>query len=89
MIENDINRIKSIEEMIQVVLLAIPREISAYQFYKNAAEKALSESSKSLFKTLALQEKGHEAELRKILNELKSELRELKALLCKQSCGPK
>lgn len=71
-------RIKSLEEMIQIVLLAIPREISTFKFYMGAAEKASGESSRELFTTLATQEKGHEAELRRILGELKSELRELK-----------
>jgi rubrerythrin len=71
-------RIKALEEMIQVVLLAIPGEISAYEFYLNAAGKATTDSSRDLFFTLADQEKGHEAELKKILKELKFELSEIK-----------
>jgi rubrerythrin len=71
-------RIKALEEMIQVVLLAIPRENSACEFYLNAAEKAVTDSSREMSHTLADQEKGHEAELKKILDELKSELGKLK-----------
>jgi rubrerythrin len=73
-------RVNAIEEMIQVVLLAIPREINAYEFYISAARKATSDSSRDLFVTLAQQEKGHEAELRKILGDLKTELSDLKTL---------
>ncbi len=71
----DKQRVKELEEMIQVVLLAIPREISAREFYLQAAKKAVSESSRELFANLAEQEKGHEAELKKILVELKTELK--------------
>ncbi|MBF0566619.1 MAG: rubrerythrin, partial [Nitrospirae bacterium] len=35
-------RIKALEEMIQIVLLAIPREISAREFYLSAVAKANS-----------------------------------------------
>ncbi len=66
--------IKALEEMIQVVLIAIPREISAQEFYLSAAKKATSDNSRELFESLAVQEKGHEAELRRILNSLKTEL---------------
>ncbi len=72
------NRIKGVEEMIQVVLLAIPREISARNFYLNAAKKATSDDSRELFEFLAQQEMGHEAELRRILGNLKNELEGLK-----------
>ena len=68
-------RIRELEEMIQVVLLAIPREISAREFYLQAAKKAVSDTSRDLFIDLAEQEKGHEAELRRILTELKDELK--------------
>jgi len=74
----DKQRIRELEEMIQVVLLAIPREISAREFYLRAAKKAVSDSSRELFVELAEQEKGHEAELRRILDELKAELDQLK-----------
>jgi len=78
---NDKNRqekIKAIEEMIQIVLLRIPKEIEAMHFYTKAAEKSTSDEAKNLFLSLAQQEKGHEAELRRILNDLKQQLMELK-----------
>ena len=72
------NRIKGVEEMIQVVLLAIPREIPARHFYLSAANKATSDESRELFEFLAQQEMGHEAELRRILVNLKNDLKDLK-----------
>jgi len=76
----DKQRVKELEEMIQVVLLAIPREISAREFYLQAAKKAVSDSSRKLFSDLAEQEKGHEAELRRILAEFKTELKEVRGI---------
>jgi rubrerythrin len=71
-------KIDAIEEMIQVVVLAIPKETEAYESYTNAGAKAVSDRSRNLFAVLAAQEKGHEAELRRILLELKTELSELR-----------
>lgn len=71
------NKIKAIEEMIQVVLLAIPREISSREFYLSASRKATSDESRELFDFLAQQEMGHEAELRRILGNLKNDLKNL------------
>ena len=52
---NDKNRqekIKAIEEMIQIVLLRIPKEIEAMHFYTKAAEKSTSDEAKNLFLSL-------------------------------------
>lgn len=68
----------ALEEMIQVVLIRIPKEVEAMRFYQSAAEKAVTNASKELFLNLARQEKGHEAELRRILEDLKQQLDELK-----------
>ncbi len=68
---------KELEEMIEVVLLRIPKEIEARKFYKSAAEKTTSQAAKDLFFNLSDQEKGHEAELRRILKQLQEELQEL------------
>lgn len=70
--------ITAIQEMIQVVLIRIPKEIEAMRFYQAAAEKAVNNASRELFLNLAKQEKGHEAELRRILEDLKQQLDELK-----------
>ena len=72
------SKIKELEMMIEIVLISIPREISAREFYLNSTEKFRSGPAKELFSDLAEQEKGHEAELRKILKSLRDELSNLK-----------
>ncbi|MCA1927299.1 MAG: rubrerythrin [Calditerrivibrio sp.] len=72
------NKVKAIEEMIQIVLLRIPKEVEAMHFYKKAAEKSTTKEAQELFLSLAQQEKGHEAELRRILQDLKEELKNIK-----------
>lgn len=72
-------RIHAIQEMIEGVLLAIPTEISAREAYLGIARRSENEDTRKLFESLAGQERGHEAELRRILASLQEELRELKS----------
>ena len=72
------SQIREIEDMIEIVLISIPREISAREFYLNSVQKFREGPARELFTDLAEQELGHEAELRKILKRLKSELLDLK-----------
>ena len=71
-------RIKELKEMIEVLILAIPREIASQQFYQGAVDKASSETNRKFFLSLVEQEKSHEANLTKILNNLQMELKQLK-----------
>jgi rubrerythrin len=68
------DRIKELQELIEIVLIAIPREIEAYNYYMNAYNRAVSETSRRMFLYLAEQEKMHEAKLKTQLAELKAEL---------------
>ena len=49
-----------LEEMIEVVLLRIPREAEAMKYYISAAKRISSKTSKELFFCLAEEEAGHE-----------------------------
>jgi rubrerythrin len=71
-------RIKELKQMIEVLILAIPREIASQQFYQAAVDKATSETTRKFFLSLVEQEKSHEANLTKILNNLQTELKQLK-----------
>jgi rubrerythrin len=71
-------RIKELEEMIEVVLLSIPREIASQKYYQKALEKASSDTTMKFFKTFVEEEKRHEADLKKILKDLQTELKQLK-----------
>lgn len=74
------NRIKELEEMIEVVVLSIPREIASQKYYQNALKKASGDSARKLFKSFIKEETRHEASLRKILNDLQNELKTLKKI---------
>ena len=70
-------RIKELEEMIEVVLLSIPREIASQKYYQKAMEKASSASTQEFFQGFVEEEKRHEADLRRVLNDLRNELKRL------------
>ncbi len=77
--DNEIKaKIRELEDMIETVLISIPREITAREFYFSAVRRFRSGPAKELFTDLAEQEKGHEAELRHILKKLRTELADLK-----------
>lgn len=71
-------RIKELEEMIEVVLLSIPREIASQKYYQKALEKASSDTTMKFFKTFVEEEKRHETDLKKILKDFQTELKQLK-----------
>ena len=68
---------KDLREMIEVVTLAIPREVEAYNAYMKAANASKAEESRKLFIALAQQEKGHEKVLKDLLEDLKKQLQAL------------
>ncbi len=70
--------LEELEEMKEILLIAIPKEISARDFYLNAAKKFKTQESVQLFLSLAEQEKGHEASLRKILAEIEDNIKKIK-----------
>ena len=72
-------KIKALEDIIQVVLISIPKEIEAAKLYRSAAEYSISQDVKELLLNLSAQEKEHEEKLRRILSNLKAELSNLKS----------
>lgn len=66
--------IRELEEIAEVISLAIAREQASIEFYNNAYDKAVSENAKRVFSLLLEQEKGHEAKLRAQLYELRSQI---------------
>lgn len=70
-------RIKELNEMIEYIVISIPREIASQKFYQKAAEKASSEPTQKFFQHFVEEEKRHEANLKGILNELQDELKRL------------
>lgn len=71
-------RIKELNEMIEFIVISIPREIASQKYYQQALDKATSEATRKFFQHFVEEEKRHEVNLKKILKDLKNELEELK-----------
>lgn len=68
------DKIKELEELLEMVSIAIAREKSSIAFYIDAYNKAITEDAKKIFSTMIEQERNHEAELRNQLQALKTEI---------------
>jgi rubrerythrin len=68
------NKIKELEEMAEIITIAIAREQASTRYYTEAFTKATTETAQRLFSLLIEQEKGHEAKLRAQLHEIQSEI---------------
>jgi rubrerythrin len=68
------DNIKELQQIAEVISIAIAREQASVEFYTNAYDKAVSENAKRVFSLLLEQEKGHEAKLRSQLHELRAEI---------------
>jgi rubrerythrin len=71
-------KINELNEMIEFIVISIPREIASQKYYQKAAEKTSSQSTRKFFQHFVEEEKSHEAHLKKILNDLRNELKELR-----------
>lgn len=72
-------KVKELKKKIEALIIAIPRELEAYEFYLDLAEKSDDLPSKEMFMFLAKQELSHRDHLERILNDLQSQLeKELK-----------
>ena len=61
---------------IEAVIIAIPREVEAYEFYMELADNYEDEASKEMFKFLAKQEMAHKDMLERLLSDLESQLQD-------------
>ena len=68
------DKIQDLENIAEIISIAIARERSSVKYYRDAFMKAANESAKEMFSILEKQEKGHEAKLRAQLLEIESEL---------------
>lgn len=66
--------IKDLKSKIEALVIAIPRELEAYEYYVDLAEKYDDQSSREMFLFLAKQELAHKDTLERILSELQSKL---------------
>ena len=77
MTENKPQSVDELKVMIEVVLLAIPKEVTAREFYRYASIKAKGSQSRQFFQSLAEEEQRHEQALRAMLTELQHMLSSL------------
>lgn len=79
--EDDISpeeKIKDLENVLEVVMRMLPKERDAGEFYLSSAKLAEREFIRSTFEWLAEQEKQHESKLKGMLDLVKMEIQELK-----------
>ncbi len=70
------NRIKRLEKQIEAIVIAIPREEAANEYYLDLAELSDDEGQKEIYMYLAKQELKHKIKLEEILEKLEKELAE-------------
>lgn len=68
------SKIKGLEEMKEIITIAIAREQASMRYYSEAFQKATTVNAQRLFSLLIEQEKGHEAKLRAQLHEIQAEI---------------
>lgn len=66
--------IGDLKAKIEALVIAIPKEQEAYEFYMELASKYDDEASKEMFLFLAKQEMSHKDLLERILNDLDGKL---------------
>ncbi len=71
-------KIKELENRLDALVIAIPKEVASFHFYTELAEKAESEGARQMFIELAQQEIIHKERLEKYLKSLENEIAELK-----------
>jgi len=66
--------IKDLEELAEIISIAIAREKASVDYYTEAYKKARTETARRVFSLLIEQEKGHEAKMRAQLHEVNAEI---------------
>ena len=66
--------IKDLKSKIEALVIAIPKELAAYEFYVDLAAKYDDQASKEMFIFLSRQELAHKDALERILNDLQAKL---------------
>lgn len=70
-------KIKDLKSKIEALVIAIPREQEAYEFYTELKELYDDKASKDMFEYLARQELQHKINLENILNGLEIQLKDI------------
>lgn len=71
-------RIKELEEEMEALVIAIPKEEASYHFYLDLANHTEHEGARTMFKHLAEEELQHKSGLVAQVQRLKTEIETLK-----------
>lgn len=71
--------IRELEERLEALVIAIPKEIAAHEFYIDLAHSTKHEGARKMFLQLADQELGHKHSLEGVVEEIKKEIARLKS----------
>ncbi len=72
-------RIKEMEKVVEVLIIAIPKEESSYKFYLELANSIEHEGSKRMLIKVANQERAHKGMLEMELKKLQHEIAGIKS----------
>ncbi|MBI5815192.1 MAG: rubrerythrin [Nitrospinae bacterium] len=70
----DKKKVNDLKAKIEALVIAIPKELSAYEFYVDLAAKYEDTASKEMFIFLAKQELAHRDALERLLADLQTKL---------------
>ena len=71
-------QIRELEERLEALIIAIPKEEAAYHFYLDLANTTSHEGTRKMFLKLAEQELDHRHSLESFTEEIKVEIMKLK-----------
>jgi len=71
--------LRELEEELEALVIAIPKEEAAYQFYLNLANSTIRKGARKMFLLLAEQEIAHKNTLEKMVLDIQRELNSLKS----------
>ena len=77
------HQITELEERMEALIIAIPKEEAAYHFYLDLANSTKHEGTRKMFLQLAEQELNHKGNLEKFVDEIQAELKKLRTELAK------
>jgi rubrerythrin len=67
-------KIRHLEEMAEILSIALTRERASIKYYQYAYERATTEEYRKMFSLFIEQEKAHEAVLRAQIHEIRLEI---------------
>ncbi len=71
--------IRELEEQLEALVIAVPKEEAAHDFYLKLANSTKHEGTRKMFLQLAEQEEGHKRSLEQVVDQIQGEIAKLRA----------